>query len=200
MKKYLIIFILLLSTSAWGATFYCDCSVTNGTDGAGSFADPFESVADIEAYEAATGFADGDDIYFLEGSTCDAMTDDLDVKHNGVDENNYSIFGCYVGDVEGNFNCTGTRPKLERYGGSYIIQLHNQPTQYVRFEYLNLRNTDVSWQNSGQSCIGTYDDGARGGNAGIAGSHCYGGAGAGAARTIGGAKRVGSGFAGSHAV
>ncbi|NIP42180.1 MAG: hypothetical protein GWO08_02845, partial [Gammaproteobacteria bacterium] len=107
MKKLLLILIYMLfsTAGAFGANFYCDCSVSGGTAGAGTYANPFESIADIEAYEAATGFADGDDIYFLEGSTC-TMTSDLDVKWEGTGTGNYSILGCY--DGENDFSCDGS--------------------------------------------------------------------------------------------
>jgi len=145
MKKYLIIAFLLVPSLAFGANFYCDCSVSGGTGGAGTYADPFESVADIEAYEVATGFADGDDIYFLEGSTC-TMTSDLDINWEGVDGDNYSIFGCYDGD--GDFDCDGTRPILQLSGG-YGVFSAAIDVSYMRWEYLSLRDTSGSWQNSG---------------------------------------------------
>ena len=158
-KILTIICFVLLVTPAWSASFYVDCSVTNGTGGTGTYADPFESVADVEAYEAVTGFTDGDDIYFLEGSTCDDMVDDLDIKWEGASAENYSIIGCYDGD--GDFDCDGARPILEKYGGTYLISLY-QTVQYVRFEHLNLRNTYESWQDSGNSLLSTIADGSGG--------------------------------------
>lgn len=159
MKKYFIALIILLFASfSHAANFYCDCSVSGGTGGAGSYADPFESIADLEAYETATGFADGDDIYFLEGSTC-TMTSDLDIYWEGTGTGNYSILGCYDGDSD--FDCDGSRPILQRSGG-YGHIFFNDDTQYFRIEYLHLKDTNASWQNTGSIGIGTKPDGSGG--------------------------------------
>ena len=143
--KRLIIILLLFASPVWAANFYCDCSVSGGTGGAGTYADPFESIADIEAYEAATGFTDGDDIYFLEGSTCTA-TSDLDINWEGVDGDNYSIFGCY--DGEDDFDCDGTRPLITLNGGAGILNAAID-ISYVRFEHLHLKDVNSGWEDSG---------------------------------------------------
>jgi hypothetical protein len=138
MKKLIIILLLLLPVSAFGAIFYCDCSVSGGTGGAGSYADPFESIADIEAYEVATGFTNGDDIYFLEGSTCTA-TSDWDIQHVGVDSNNYSMFSCY--DAEDSFDCDGTRPIIQMSTTTQSMVEFKLKTEYVHFKHLHFKNT-----------------------------------------------------------
>jgi hypothetical protein len=159
MKKYLILFLILFFASPLlAADFYADCSVSGGTGGAGTYADPFESIADIEAYESATGFADGDDVYFLEGSTC-TTAGDLDVTWDGVSTSNYSKFGCYDGD--GDFECDGTLPLLEKSGGFGIIVL--QSAQYIYIKDLRFDDTNSSWQDTGSIGIGTPSH-ASGGN------------------------------------
>jgi len=160
MVKKILIILLFLPISAFGATFYCDCSVSGGTGGTGTYTDPFESIADIKAYEAATGFADGDDIFFLEGSTCD-MKSNLPITWEGTGAGNYSILGCY--DGEGDFDCDGARPILQRWAGSSRIFFKDN-TQYFRIEYLSIKDTNASWQNTGSIGIGTKSDGSPGGN------------------------------------
>jgi hypothetical protein len=142
-----------------GANFYCDCSVSGGTGGDGRTSeDPFESVADILAYESETGFADGDDIYLLEGSTCTTTTT-LNITWEGTGPENYSILGCYDGPED--FSCDGERPIIQRSGDNNRIYFYDD-TQYFRVEYLHIKDTSGSWQNSGSNGISTKSDGGGG--------------------------------------
>jgi hypothetical protein len=145
--------LMLLPCPAQSTEFYVDCSVTNGTGGSGSVDDPFESVADIMAHESTTGFADGDDIYFLDGSHCDAGNSALDVTWSGVDAANPSTIGCY--SPEGAFDCD-TKPIISRSlstGGSKAVSL--EVVSHIVIQDLDIRNTSSDWEDNGNTGIGT---------------------------------------------
>lgn len=152
-------------------TFYCDCSssgntgttCSGGASSCGTYSDPFISIADIEAYESVTGFADGATrIAFLEGSTC-TMTSDLDVKWEGTDSDNYAVLCCY--DGEGDFDCDGTRPILTRdTGASGGIVQFSQAISYFRIQDLQFKNSGASWATQLGYCISTLSDAAGGNN------------------------------------
>jgi hypothetical protein len=99
MKKLVCIFFFLLLPAFCfaGTAYYCDCSVSGGLGGTGSHADPFESIADINA----ASFSTGDDLYFKVNTTCDA-TEKLTVNWDGTSGDRI-IIGCYDGD--GDFEC-----------------------------------------------------------------------------------------------
>jgi hypothetical protein len=104
----------------WGADYYVDCAVANGTNGEGDCCDgtpgndPFESINDVELQS----FSTGDGLYFLAGSECieDANSTDNDTLN--VDWTNATV-GCYwVDGGSPNTDCTGkTKPIINHYVG-----------------------------------------------------------------------------------
>jgi hypothetical protein len=151
MKKLILILTILLFASPVlaGIAYYCDCTVSNGTGGAGTFADPFESIRDANAGPAAT-WQEGDDLYFLEGSTCTvgAAGDHLDITWDGTSGDSATI-GCY--DGEGDFVCdvgdgypiidgTNTYPAAEQYVG--LIDKQDDGHEYVTLQDLQVKNSN----------------------------------------------------------
>jgi hypothetical protein len=141
----LLICLLLFAPSALaGTAFYVDCTVTGGTDGAGTYADPYESFADI----AQDSFSTGDDIYFLEGSTCTASSGDgkrLDVTWDGT-SGDHVVIGCYDGD--GDFDCDADRPILDglntyptdSQSETGLIEKYDVGHDYLDITYLKIVN------------------------------------------------------------
>lgn len=146
MKKilftFLTLFLLLLPLRAWGASpYYCDCTVNSGTSGAGTFADPFESINAIN--DAKSGFSAGDDVYFLAGSTC-VDSERLSVTWTGSSGNRV-IIGGYDGD--GDFDITGSaRPILDGNGtvpGAEhgLIEIFGSSYNYITVQDLYVDNS-----------------------------------------------------------
>lgn len=88
-----------------GTTYYCDCSDPGETTGTGTWGDPFVSKADIN--EASLGI--GDDIYFLDGSSCTGNVE-LTIDWSGEVWDRVTL-GCYSAEVV--FTCA-ERPLIQR--------------------------------------------------------------------------------------
>ena len=164
MIKKLIIFciLLLLPLSAIATDRYCDCSspgTTNaahdGTSGGGGL---FVSKADIELNEDE--FADGDDLYFLNGSECSGniqldITWDGDgpaVPWNGSDAVDWSIIGCYTSTDD--FTCA-TKPiiSINTTDGDYSA-IKVTERDYIQVQDLSFKNTNGTW-----NCVDLLIDG-----------------------------------------
>lgn len=116
MKKLILtLSLLLLASRAWGAAgaHYCDCTVNSGTGGAGTFADPFESINDANDGPAG-GWENGDDLYFKTGERCED-TEYLSITWNGTSDDGI-VIGAY--EAENDFVMEGgeTLPILDGNG------------------------------------------------------------------------------------
>jgi len=149
--KNLIVILLILLYASWaGATspYYVDCSNTTTTGSAGSFADPFKGQKDFEYYRDNTGFSDGDDVYFLEGSTCVIENNEASyfrVDISGVNTSNRTIFGCYDGNDD--FDCDGDRPVLSHLSNNInagILRFNN--AEFIRVEHIKFEVDSEYWE------------------------------------------------------
>jgi len=162
MSKRLLLIILLsflFIYPLWAATpYYCDPSIT-GLGGAGTFADPFKSIADVNDQS----FSAGDDVYFKAGTTA-IITERLNVNWSGVDSANRVIIGAYDGD--GDFDITGSSKPIfdgnDAYppdsNGTSLVYVGEQ--NYVTFQDLEITNTKDGPGGSGQQglIIGSGSD------------------------------------------
>lgn len=149
-KRLLILLIvcLLPSVGVAASPYYCDLSSPGSIAGDGSWGNPFKSIADVNA----ASFATGDDLYFKQGEDYTLNTTDnrLLIDWTGT-SGNHVIIGCYEG--QGDFNCSGARPKLSgnRAGqggdnvptntGYGIIDCVLTSAEYITIEYLEIADS-----------------------------------------------------------
>ncbi|MHA2066412.1 MAG: right-handed parallel beta-helix repeat-containing protein, partial [Candidatus Thorarchaeota archaeon] len=115
-RLVLIISILFLLTSPAlaGTAYYVDCS--QGSNGTGTFASPWNTIESVNDASMSTG----DDVYFKENTTCSGakLDNGLVIDWTGTSGDRV-VIGCYDGD--GDFNCdnvvqssiTDQKPELD---------------------------------------------------------------------------------------
>ena len=142
MIKKIILFIsllLILPVSSFATNYY----VKNGGNDANtglSDAQAWETMDKVDGFT----FATGDDIYFKQDDTW-TDSDDIDLELSGQ-SGNYSIIGCYESDDD--FECSGARPIIQSSSQTgAVITFHSG--EYLRFENLDLRNTNANWNEAG---------------------------------------------------
>jgi len=163
MKKliFIICFILLFPAIGLTTNYYVNCE-GSGSD-AGTFANPWLDLTNVDNQV----LADGSDIYFKEGTTC-TIANSINIDFEGVNANNRSVIGCY--DAENSFDCSGTRPIITQTGvDSFNFDVDgpsNIGAEYLRFEYLDIRNSQTAtYEDSNSTGIftdsieGNYDKG-----------------------------------------
>jgi Right handed beta helix region len=164
-KRYLKFFsvlflICLIAPAAWAeGPYYFKNGGNDSLDGlsdATAWANPSVKL-DGQTFDAGTDF------YFKQGDTF-TVSNDIDIQHSGVNAANYSIFGCYEGD--GDFNCSGARPIINQSNANQTVLRLNNDNEYLRFEYLDIRNSNASWENVDGQGIATVYDGGGGNNEG----------------------------------
>lgn len=102
LKRLLLIAFLVLAIPVWalaGVAHYVDCSLSDPeTTSAGTFANPFRLMSEVNAHAMSTG----DDVYFKVGTTCTADARlDIDWDGSSVD---HVVIGAYYGDGEFGLN------------------------------------------------------------------------------------------------
>lgn len=126
MKKYLFITLLLifyLSTPAWaGTAYYCDLS-DSGSNSDGTFAEPFNSIKDIND----KAFSTGDDLYF-KADTDEDVDEYLTIDWTGTSGDRV-IIGAY--DGEGDFDITGSAKPILR-GANQTIPTNDSYTGLIQ--------------------------------------------------------------------
>jgi len=156
MKKLLFICIcfalLLFPTIGLTTNRYVTCAGgATSTDHDGTSGSEYVSQADVMANLA--DFSDGDDLYFLNASTCPGsqveFTGTLVPTWEGVDTDNWSIIGCYT--TIGDHTCV-TQPRVASFdndaGGGYsdnnLIDLTNKA--FIQIQDLDIYNSSTNWQ------------------------------------------------------
>jgi hypothetical protein len=85
-----------------GTAYYVDCS-DSGSTNQGTFAEPFNSIANVNSFS----FATSDDVYFKDGVECETSgSGGLVIDWDGTPDEDI-IIGCYDGD--GDFDCETVR-------------------------------------------------------------------------------------------
>ena len=185
MKKliFIICFILLFPTLGLTTNRYVTCAGgATSTDHDGTSGSEYVSIDDILLN--SSDFADGDDLYFLNGSTCNGSSniEGLDIKGaafpwegdgpappwNGTDAVDWSIIGCYTSI--GAHTCA-TKPKIQTYDnvdGSGTGQDYSDNNGitlgglgYFQIQDLDIRNTTINYTGyPGQGSTGISFDNA----------------------------------------
>jgi hypothetical protein len=170
MKRLLIALIILffavLATPALAADYYVDCSI-GGTGGAGSFADPFKSLEDFNG--DISGWTDGDDLYFKQGTTCTYNASATHLDFTGVDgasDANRTIIGTY--EAEGDFDPSGARVILDgdgTYPSANTGLLYKKDAAGATF-YITVQDIQIIGMstNSGARAIHFENDGSASGD------------------------------------
>ena len=128
------LFLFFVSINAFAVDHYADLS-DSGSTNAGTFAEPFKTIAAINAHS----FAAGDDLYF-KAATTHTMDERFNIDADwsgGVDADNPSYIGCYDGD--GDFVCEG----IDRAAKTGFPVLDANSAMPTEGSYLGLINSAV---------------------------------------------------------
>ena len=143
-KRLLIALIfLLITTHAFGAAHYADLNDA-GSTGAGTFAEPFKTKAEIDGHAWATG----DDLYFSSTGT-HTLTSRLLVDWTGS-VGDGTVIGCYDGD--GDFDCGanyatisggGTQPSGTQPIYQGLIEFATAGQEYITVQQLKIKDSNA---------------------------------------------------------